>query len=271
MQLKEHKDDLADRIELLDASADSELAAEIISLYEEKCAACQEDRLSCTVRPSCKDRNFLNMLIELGVESQDLPQFCYSQYLDQIRRYILERKGRRMNDRRLPIKDLLSTLRMSSIRQFTSRFSKIWKKMARIRANDLFLVMGDDLLFQFNFARGIVILNPSKYVIPDYDTFRMYVDLFQRYYELVAEVTDLTTNWWELDISAGAVPPSNIEKVLGEKQRSRFESYVVTSSEENTHLILETTKEKPRSSVTVGLLAIVFEKVSGLVLQGSSE
>ncbi|TFF92429.1 hypothetical protein EU545_00940 [Candidatus Thorarchaeota archaeon] len=271
MQLKEHRDELARRIRLLDASADAELAGEIMALYEEKCQACQEDRLSCTVRPSCRNRNFLNMLIELGVEPQDLPSFCYSQYLDQMRRYILERKGRRMNDRRLPIKDLLSTLRMSSIRQFTSRFSKIWKGMARVRANDIFLVIGDDLLFQFDFSRGIVILNPTRFAIPDFDTFRMYGNLFSRYFELDVQATDLTPNWWELDIDAGTVAVSAIEKAFDEKQRSRFESFVVLSSDKNTHLILETIRAESHPPAEVGLLATVFEKVSDLVHKESSE
>ncbi len=270
MQLKQHKDELAERVRLLGKSADNELAAELISLYEEKCKACQEDRLSCTVRPSCKDRNLLNMFIELGVETQDLPSFCYSQYLGQLRRYILERKGRRMSDRRLPIKDMLSALRMSSIRQFTSRFTKIWSRMARVRANNLFLIMGDDLLFHFDFSRGIVVLNPEEYAIDDYDTFRMYVDLFARYYDLEAECTDLTINWWELGINAGDVHPSDIEKELGEILESHFESFVVQRLDDSTHVIVETISEGPDKSIETGVLARVFVKISEAVGEKSS-
>jgi hypothetical protein len=114
MDIKKHKDEFAIRMKLLDAAADNQLAKELIELHEKKCIACQEDRLSCTVRPACQNRNYLNALIEIGVTPQDLPSFCYSQYLEQIRRFIIDKKGRGMIDRRIPIKDLLSTLGVSS-------------------------------------------------------------------------------------------------------------------------------------------------------------
>ena len=88
MELKKHKNELATRISLLDVTSDNQLAKELIELHEVKCIACQEDRLSCAVRPRCMNRNFLNALIEIGVKPQDLPSFCYSQYLEQIRRFI---------------------------------------------------------------------------------------------------------------------------------------------------------------------------------------
>ena len=104
MKIKKYDEDLAQRIELLDSKADRQLAKEIIELYETKCKECQEDRLGCTVRPSCKDRNFLNLLIEIGVNPADLPEFCYIQYMEQIKRFILEKKGRTLEDRRIPIR-----------------------------------------------------------------------------------------------------------------------------------------------------------------------
>ncbi|MFW9769390.1 MAG: hypothetical protein ACFFEM_11265, partial [Candidatus Thorarchaeota archaeon] len=174
MELKKHKEELSTRLSLLDAAADNQLAKELIELHEEKCTACQEDRLSCTVRPRCMNRNFLNALIEIGVSPQDLPSFCYSQYLEQIRRYILDKKGRGMDDRRIPIRDLLSTLSVSSIRQFSTKFKKIWKNYSSVNENDIMLIAGDGLLFRFDFSRGIVTLNPTQNEIDNYDVFRLY-------------------------------------------------------------------------------------------------
>ena len=72
MNLKKHKESLVARMRLLDEVADSQLVNEFIELYEDRCIECQEDRLGCTVRPACSNRNFLNMLIELGVEPEDV-------------------------------------------------------------------------------------------------------------------------------------------------------------------------------------------------------
>ena len=162
MEYQKHNVELTERIRLLNIPADSQLAKELMKLHEAKCVACQEDRLSCTVRPACKNRNFLNMLIELGVEPQDLPRFCYSVYLEQLRRHIIDRKGRGIIDKRLLIKDLLSTLKVSSIRHFNSKFRKEWKNYFSASSKNQMLVAGDSLLFYFDFARGIVIINPTK-------------------------------------------------------------------------------------------------------------
>lgn len=201
MKLKKHNTTFANKMDLLDVTADNQLAKELMELHETKCRGCQEDRLSCTVRPSCKDRNFLNMLIELGIEPEDLPSFCYSQYLNHIQRFITEQKGRRMIDRRLSIKDFLSALRVSSIRHFTTKFKKIWPKSASIHRKNALLVAGDGLLFHFDFARGIVIMNPVHVKINSLEVFKLYADLFSKYYDLKSEIKDVTLNWWILSIA----------------------------------------------------------------------
>ena len=151
MELKKHTNRFSKRIQLLDETADKQLAKEMIQMHEKKCIACQDDRLRCATNPACKDRNFLNTLIEIGVEPEDLPAYCYSLNIGQIRRYILERKGRVINNRRLPIKDLLQALSVSSIRHFTTKFKKDWDNFSQAQENDVMLVAGDNLLFRFDF------------------------------------------------------------------------------------------------------------------------
>jgi hypothetical protein len=165
MELKKHTNQFSERIHLLDEAADRQLAKELIQMHEKKCTACQDDRLRCATNPACKDRNFLNTLIEIGVEAEDLPAYCYSLNIGQIRRFILERKGRVVQNRRLPIKDLLQALSVSSIRHFTTKFKKVWSNFSQAQENDVLLVAGDNLLFRFDFHRGIVTVNPTKDVI----------------------------------------------------------------------------------------------------------
>ena len=227
MKLKKHADDLATRMGLLDLPADSQLAKEFIELYEERCRDCQEDRLGCTVRPACKNRNFLNMLIEIGVEPEDLPNFCYSQYLEQVKRFILERKGRGMVDRRLQTKDFLSTLRVSSIKHFLSRFKKIWKKTSDVQEDNIKLVAGDDLIFHFDFARGIVIVNPRHHEVDTFQVFRLYVELLSKHYSINASVSDETTHWWLLTIELDGAKPPKEASLLDDSTLGKFEDLYI--------------------------------------------
>lgn len=264
MEIKKHNQELAERIELLDTGADKQLALELMELHEEKCKECQEDRLGCTVRPACNDRNFLNMLIEIGVEPQDLPSYCYKQHLGRIRKFILERKGRGINDRRIPIKDLLSTLSVPSIRQFNIQFSKVWKKYSRAREHDLMLVAGDSFLFHFNFARGVVILNPVTLPIDKTGTFKLYVDLLSEHYGVPADFSDVTLNWWVLRLSSKATPTkstvSNLEDFLSE----RFEASHISAGDDTLEIQIEVISDGNSEPVYVGDLVDIFKKVKSL-------
>ncbi|TFG14836.1 hypothetical protein EU537_02540 [Candidatus Thorarchaeota archaeon] len=267
MRIVEHKGDLAERIDILNIEADSELAKDMMELYSVKCQACQEDRLSCTVRPACKDRNFLNVLIELGVEPQNLPKFCYSQYLDQVRRYILDQRGRVMKDKRLPIKDLLSTLRVSSIRHFNSKFKKEWENYSKVNENNVMLVAGNGNIFHFDFERGIVLINPLNEAILDFNAFKLYSNLFSKWFNLDARVSDLTTNWWILTIEAkGTFSKEEIGPL--KKNISRLFEVAIAKSEKDSLIVeVEAVVDNIQPPVKISSLKNLFELVAGLVEQ----
>lgn len=262
MNLKKHKKELAVRMGLLDAVADNQLALELIELHEKKCTACQEDRLSCTVRPSCKNRNFLNALIEIGVAPQDLPSFCYSQYLEQIRRFILEKKGREMMDKRIPIKDLLSTLNVSSIRHFTTKFKKVWKNFSSAHEDNEILVIGDNLIFDFDFARKIVTLNPIHDRINNFKVFNLYSQIFSDYYGLKASVKDLTLTWWLLSIDVEGHTQSSARSQLKAGSIKGFDAVYTAEIGDSVKIQAEVVADDESSSLEVGQLRDLFTRVS---------
>ncbi len=264
MELKKHKNEFATRISLLDVAADNQLAKELIELHEKKCSACQEDRLSCAVRPRCMNRNFLNALIEIGVKPRDLPKFCYSQYLEQIRRFILEKKGRGMMDRRIPIKDLLSTLNASSIRHFSAKFKKLWKNFASVNEHNVLLIAGDGLLFRFDFARGIVTLNPIHDRIDNFDVFRLYCKLFSTFYKLKTSVTDLTLNWWLLAFDVTGKNPVDIKSVLKSESAKTFDTIYTNKVDDSTKIQAEVIVDGESSLIEAGQLRNLFDQVSKL-------
>ena len=264
MELKKHKNDLATRISLLDVAADNQLAKELIELHEVKCSACQEDRLSCTVRPRCMNRNFLNALIEIGVKPRDLPSFCYSQYLEQVRRFILDKKGRGMVDRRIPIRDLLATLSVSSIRHFSTKFKKIWKTFSSVNEHDVMLIAGDDLLFRFDFSRGIVTLNPIHDRIESYDVFRLYSELFSAYYDLKTSVSDLTLNWWLLTFDVEGKDPASVKSVLKSESAKTFDTVYSDAVDESAKIRAEVVVDGDSSLIEAGQMRDLFDLVSKL-------
>ena len=247
MELKKHTNQFSERIHLLDETADKQLAKELIQMHEKKCTACQDDRLKCATNPACKDRNFLNTMIEIGVETEDLPAFCYSLHIEHIRRFILEKKGRALENRRLPIKDLLQTLSVSSIRHFTTKFKKIWSNFSQIQENDVMLVAGDQLLFRFDFHRGIVTINPTKDPITSYEVFKLYSMLFSSIYELPVAVKDYTSNWWSLSIEVKGADSASIRALQRSKLADAFESVYSSEVDNKFHLEAEVvlTNEPP--------------------------
>ncbi len=271
MELKKHYKELTERLYLLDEPSDDTLSEELIELHEKKCKDCQEDRLSCTVRPACKDRNFLNMLIELGVEPQDLPDFCYKQHLEQIRRFILEKKGRGMVDRRIPIKDLLSTLRVSSIRQFTTSFIKQWTQSSVAKDGNLMLVGGDDFRFFFNFSRGIVVLNPIWMAIKNYDLAKLYVKLLSDLHQIEASITAVTYNWWELIIHTEPLPEAKVRKSLRDRLSDAFEAIHVYDTENGLVIQVEIIVDDSDEPLVSGNLEQLFRLISRLRQSESTE
>ncbi len=261
MELKKHDDEMAKRLEFLDYPSDRQLARELMELHESKCRACQEDRLSCTVRPACKNRNFLNTLIELGVEPQDLPEFCYSVYMDQVRRYILEGKGRGMGDRRLPIKDLLATLKVSSIRHFNTKFKTEWKNYVAVNSKDQMIVAGDKLLFHFDFSRGIVIINPENEQLNRFDMIKQYSEVYSQFMDVDVEVSAITSNWWELRFPIkGNLDPEAIKELQGGIPESIANHEFVTGKD-SSELILEIIADTRNKPLLVSELQEIFTSV----------
>jgi hypothetical protein len=204
------------------------------------------------------------MLIEIGIEPQDLPEFCYNQYLDQIRRFILEKKGRGMVDRRIPIKDLLSTLQISSIKQFTTRYTKEWEQSAIAKDNNQMLVAGDELRFYFDFTRGQVVLNPIHMAIKDFELTRLYVTLLGELYGLKSSIDDITLKWWVITISTNHLPEAKARRSLKDRLSKDFEAIIVEENEEGLEIQVEIIIDDSKDPLTAGNLEQLFRLVTRL-------
>ncbi|MHA1637970.1 MAG: hypothetical protein ACTSUO_05235 [Candidatus Thorarchaeota archaeon] len=262
MELVKHNKDLANRLELLDGKADLQLAKELMELHQKKCKDCQYDRLGCISRPKCKNRNFLNVLIEIGIDPQDLPEFCYSQYLELLRRYIVDGKGRGMENRRLLIKDLLSTLEVSSIRHFNTKFKKIWKSHASVTKNDLMLVAGESMIFHFDFARGVVNVNPLNLSVDSFEVLTLYAQLLSEYHNIETVVKDIALNWWELSIEVKDDASTTDFSSIKAKLADDIENFKFDKSSDQNWLRIEIVVDGVRPFLEVGSLMELFNLIA---------
>jgi hypothetical protein len=261
MDIIRHNNELQQRLELLDVHSDQQLAKELMELHQGKCTECQEDRLRCATRPACMNRNFLNALIEIGVEVNDLPNFCYGQNLEQIRRYVLEKKGRKMVDRRLPIKDLLQTLGVSSIRHFTTKFKKEWSAFSSVHEGNIMLVTGDSLLFRFDFARGIATVNPTKDRIKTFNVFKLYCELFSERYQVKSTVKDVTPNWWVLSVLVDGPDSAAFRALQKSELASSFEAMYIKESDGQALIQAEVILDSDSKYLEAESLDELFSKI----------
>ncbi|MHA1718441.1 MAG: hypothetical protein ACTSWX_04610 [Promethearchaeota archaeon] len=54
----------------------------------EYCQICEEDRMICVLSPMCPKRILLKVRIQSGATKEELPQFCYSQAVNNLKRYM---------------------------------------------------------------------------------------------------------------------------------------------------------------------------------------
>ena len=206
-------------------------------------------------------RNFLNTLIEIGVDVNDMPSFCYSVNLDQIRRFILEKKGKKMLDRRMPIKDLLQTLGISSIRHFTTKFKKEWSNFASVQEGNTMLVTGDDVLFHFDFVRGIVTINPSRDRIDSFDVFKLYCNLLSERYNVKSTVKEATSNWWILSIEANDPDSTTFRALQKSNLAEVFDAIYLDEIEGSTYIQTEVVLDSVKEYLEAENLNELFVKV----------
>ncbi len=57
----------------------------------EYCDACEDDRMICVLAPMCDARILLKVRIQANATSDQIPKFCYGQYVNNVRRYIEKR------------------------------------------------------------------------------------------------------------------------------------------------------------------------------------
>ncbi|MHA1733461.1 MAG: hypothetical protein ACTSU5_16050 [Promethearchaeota archaeon] len=162
------------------------IADSFLNFHLEKCKECEYDRMICAISPKCFRRYFLTILIKNGIRPGDveLPEFCYSQHLSNIQRYLA---GKRTLyppfDSLVFMKDFFKLVfpkeeRVLSRKLDTGDLDGLKSELVRVvEKEDVIISMGGDFavlvppgkllgpeenLFFLDFRRKYVIVDPRK-------------------------------------------------------------------------------------------------------------
>jgi hypothetical protein len=126
------------------------------------------------------------------------------------------------------------------------------------------LLAGDGLLFYFDFARGIVVMNPVHIKISSLEVFKLYADLFSKYYDLKSEVKDVTLNWWILSIAVDVEATVESTKSVKSKLSGCFDALDVEASENVVNIHAEVIFDEDRKPLLVDDIEKAFIVSSNL-------
>ena len=123
-------------------------------------------------------------------------------------------------------------------------------------------VMGDNLIFSFDFAREIVTLNPIHDQIRKFKVFNLYSQIFSSYFDQKSNVRDLTLNWWLLSIDIEGHTKSSVKSQLKAGSLKGFDAVYVAEIEDSVKIQAEVIAGDESSSLAVGQLRDLFARVS---------
>ncbi|MHA1793513.1 MAG: hypothetical protein ACTSVI_12755 [Promethearchaeota archaeon] len=189
---------------------------------------CQDDPMSCTVRPMCEKRRWLSILVKSGVPEADIPRFCYDIQV-KIVNYILNKEkyfyepedcAIYLKDffRLLPIASPYSLMKMLEDEEFDdlswnieSFFRSRFSKVSCANLEESLIIFADDNLWYLDYLNRILILNINNEKILNQPMLLALLKLFNRYYKLNIKVFENTSNSWILDFRLFEIENVNIK------------------------------------------------------------
>ncbi|MFX0101901.1 MAG: hypothetical protein ACFFCS_20215 [Candidatus Hodarchaeota archaeon] len=178
---------------------------------------CQSDRMTCTVRPMCKKRRWLSLLIKAGVPRDLIPQFCYERQIQAVQSFLSkERYFYEPEDCTIYLKDFLEQISQDSSYYLTKLLESedydevsweieffLRKKFNRVRVLNLgesMIAMTDYTLWYFNYPSGYVILNLMDEKIANQELLLALLKFLNRYCKLDVKIYKKTQESWILDL-----------------------------------------------------------------------
>ncbi|MEX2754747.1 MAG: hypothetical protein Q6365_005095 [Candidatus Sigynarchaeota archaeon] len=178
---------------------------------------CQDDRMTCTVRPLCEKRRWLSILIKSGAPMSMIPKFCYELqqkivdralkkekyfyepedcaiYLDEFFLLVSQSspyKLAKMLDNN-EYEDITFTLEAF----FRSRFNRVMS----LNLEDNLILMADDTIWYIDYIDKYIILNINDERLFNQATLLSLLKFFSRYYKIEIKIFESSPESWILDM-----------------------------------------------------------------------
>ncbi|MHA1696853.1 MAG: hypothetical protein ACTSUG_16480 [Candidatus Helarchaeota archaeon] len=222
---------------------ESLLKNEILSLIKKKCEICNATPIDCALQPHCGDRKLLKIQIELGVQYQDLPQFCYNQQLQTVIRFM----NGKVNliepvDVKIFLNDFINVVineKKIKFRNSDSLYSKLIVKLSELSKNDFFIVRDErnglgKVIFLLNgtfyfldFDKQIAIINWHNSFVETEEELKMVLNLLAQKYKLKFEIEQELLGLWKLIFTFPKKLEIADDKILKFKQEmKKYVEYV---------------------------------------------
>ncbi|MBS7250128.1 MAG: hypothetical protein KIH08_05975 [Candidatus Freyarchaeota archaeon] len=261
-----------------------------LEAMEEVCERCMSNRMMCALRPACPNRKFLNLLIRFGVDTKDLPSFCYEQQITSINTFLEGSSKAKIIDTTLPIKEFMKILSGGGERLMGPLREKDVKGLSRElfielkRATpDVFIAVGDDYIlalvdegiYYFDLTNEIVIINPRDTIIKSNEMVRDLINIFRERYKLNLELREEFEGLWYLNVAIplkDSVEVEKISRVLKEQEQKflRYTDYVsYYFSDDTVNFVLEikTPTAQQKFDLTFKRISSIFAQINNLVKQ----
>ncbi|NMC04467.1 MAG: hypothetical protein GYA24_04605 [Candidatus Lokiarchaeota archaeon] len=178
---------------------------------------CQDDRMTCTVRPLCEKRRWLSILIKAGAPMAMIPKFCYELqqkivdralkkekyfyepedcaiYLDDF--FLLVSKSSPYMLAKMLENNEYEDLTFTLESFFRSRFNRVMS----LNLEDNLVLLADETLWYIDYIGKLVVLNINDERLLNQATLLSLLKFFSRYYKIEIKIFEGSPESWILDM-----------------------------------------------------------------------
>lgn len=286
-----YKDKLVKALKVGDTEANIDfLVNAFLESMEEVCERCMSNRMMCALRPACPNRKFLNLLIRFGVDSKDLPSFCYEQQINNVNTFLEGSSKAKIIDTTLPIKEFLKLISGGGERLMDPLREKDAKKLSRelfielkratpdvfiAEGEDYILALVDEGIYYFDLTNEVVIINPRDTIIKSDEMVRDLINIFRERYKLNLELREEFEGLWYLNVVIPVKDSQNVEmekirRVLKEQEQkfllyTDYVSYYFSDDTVNFVLEIKTPTVQHKFDLTFKRISSIFAQINNLV------
>ncbi len=178
------------------------VSEELLEHFKTKCQECQRDRMVCSLSPMCFRRHYMNLLIKAGAEIEELPQFCYSQQISNVQRFLQKKRTLYpATDSIIYLKDFLKLAFEEDSKQLQKFFDKLdtagaarlfqktreREKDLKMRfrlTNNYCLLAFEEIVFLLDIRENLAKIDPRREEIFFRETFFLLLELYSEIYQI---------------------------------------------------------------------------------------